>query len=205
MRLGIFGGSFDPVHYGHLLLAECCREQLGLERVWFLPTGIAPHKQDQQATPGRHRAAMLELAIAGHEAFAVHRYEVQREGVSYTVDSLEHFHAEDPSRELFLLVGADMLHDLPHWRAADRVCELAMVAAVHRPGNGEPDFDCLAPVASPERIALFRRHQVEMPAMGLSATDLRERVSAGRSIRYRTPRAVEKYIGTHRLYTATKE
>ena len=96
MRLGLFGGSFDPVHYGHLLLAECCREQCRLDRVWFLPAAVPPHKQGRQLTPAAARIEMLQLAIAGHEAFGVDRYEVDRGGVSYTVDTLRHFRGGDP-------------------------------------------------------------------------------------------------------------
>jgi nicotinate-nucleotide adenylyltransferase len=200
MRLGLLGGSFDPVHYGHLLLAECCREQCRLDAVWFLPAAVPPHKQDRELTPAAERIEMLELAIAGNPVLSVCRYETDRGGVNYTVDTLTHFHAEAPSREMFFLVGADMLLDLPHWRNAARVCELAVPVVVRRPGSGPIDFDCLHEIASPEQIELIRRHQVEMPEIGISGTDLRQRVSQNQSIRYRVPRAVEMYIETHRLY-----
>jgi nicotinate-nucleotide adenylyltransferase len=200
MRLGLLGGTFDPVHLGHLLLAECCREQLRLDQVLFLPAAVPPHKRDRELTPAAQRIEMLELAIAGHQQFAVCRLEIDRGGVSYTVDTLRHFRHEDPEGELFLLMGADMLHDLPHWREAETVCQLAIVAAVRRAGTPDLDFTALANVASPERIALFQGHQVEMPAIGLCSTAVRRRVAAGQSIRYQTPRAVEKYIQTHGLY-----
>ena len=200
MRLGLLGGTFDPVHLGHLLLAECCREQLRLDQVLFLPAAVPPHKRDRQLTPAAQRIEMLELAIAGHQQFAVCRLEIDRGGVSYTVDTLRHFRHEDPEGELFSLMGADMLHDLPHWREAETVCQLAVVAAVRRAGMPNLDFTALAAVASPERVALFQGHQVEMPAIGLCSTAVRRRVAAGQSIRYQTPRAVEKYIQTHGLY-----
>lgn len=200
MRVGIFGGSFDPVHFGHLMLAECCREQCGLDAVWFLPTGVPPHKQEREMTPVAQRIEMLELAIAGNPAFSVCRCEAERGGVNYTVDTLAHFREEDAGRELFLLLGADMLVDLPNWRSAARVCELALPVAVCRPGVGQVDFGCLAGIASPERIELMRRHRVDMPESGLSSSEIRRRVALGQSIRYWTPRAVEAYIGTHRLY-----
>ena len=148
---------------------------------------------------------MLELAIAGNPAFSVCRYETDRGGVNYTVDTLAHFHEEDPSRELFFLLGADMLLDLPHWRNAARVCELAVPVVVRRPGLVRPriDFECLrGDCQRPSEIELIRRHQVEMPEIGISGTDLRRRVSFGQSIRYRVPRAVEMYIETHGLYRA---
>jgi nicotinate-nucleotide adenylyltransferase len=200
MRLGIFGGTFDPVHNGHLLLAECCRQQCRLEAVWFLPAAVPPHKQDRELTPAAQRIEMLELAIAGNPAFSVCRYETDRGGVNYTVDTLTHFHEEDPGRELFLLLGADMLVDLPRWRNAAEVCRLALPIAVRRPGSDPLDFACLREVAGPARIEQMRQHQVEMPEIGISATELRERVRSGQSIRYRVPRAVEMYIETHGLY-----
>jgi nicotinate-nucleotide adenylyltransferase len=200
VRLGIFGGTFDPVHYGHLLLAECCREQCGLDAVWFLPAATPPHKQDRELTPAAQRIEMLELAIAGNAAFSVCRYEADREGVHYTAETLEHFHDEDPGRVVFFLMGADMFSDLPHWCNPARVCELAVPVAVRRPGCAPVDFDCLQGIASPERIELFRRQPVEMPQIGISSSEIRRRVSAGESIRYRTPRAVEMYIETHGLY-----
>jgi nicotinate-nucleotide adenylyltransferase len=200
MRLGLFGGTFDPVHYGHLLLAECCREQCRLDAVWFLPADVPPHKQDRQRTSAVERIEMLELAIAGNAAFSVCRYETDRGGVRYTVDTLAHFHEEDPGRELFFLLGADMLLDLPHWRNAAKVCELALPVVVRRPGVGPLDFECLHGIVGPERIEQIRRNQVEMPEIAISGTDLRRRVSLGESIRYRVPRSVEMYIETHGLY-----
>ena len=200
MRLGLFGGSFDPVHFGHLLLAESSREQCPLDRVLFLPAAVPPHKQDRQLTPGAARIEMLELALAGHDRFAVDRYELNQGGVSYTVETLRHFRSQDPDGELLLLLGADMLHDLPTWREAAAVCELATPVVVHRPGQPEPGFGCLAEIAPAERIERFRRHQVRMPQIGISSTEIRRRVAAGESIRYQTPRAVQMYIQTHQLY-----
>ncbi len=116
MRLGIFGGSFDPVHYGHLLLAEYCRTQCALDQVWFVPAATAPHKQQAQAASAPHRVKMLELAIGGHETLAVSSLEVDRGGLSFTAETLESLHDEVPDRSLFLLLGADSLFDLPNWR-----------------------------------------------------------------------------------------
>jgi nicotinate-nucleotide adenylyltransferase len=119
--------------------------------------------------------------------------------VNYTFETLEHFAKEEPGRELFFLLGADTLRDLPNWRRPERILELALPVVVRRPGSGELDFDGLSAVASPERIEQIRGHQVEMPEIGLSSTEIRRR-AAGLSIRYRTPRAVEKYIETRGLY-----
>ena len=203
MRLGIFGGTFDPVHFAHLLLAECCREQCRLDRVWFMPTAVPPHKQSDEISAAQHRGEMLALAIAGNAAFEVCRYEIERGGLNYTVETLAHFRQEDPSRELYFLMGGDSLSDLPTWREPARICELATVVVVRRPGMAELNFDALSSVLTPRQIDTIRGHVVEMPRVDLSASEMRSRVAAGKSIRYRAPRAVEKYIETHGLYGAT--
>ena len=205
MRLGVFGGTFDPVHYGHLLLAETCREQCRLDEVWFVPAAVPPHKQDRTRSPARQRIEMLELATGGHDAFVVSPIEIQRGGVSYTVDTLAEVHAQRPNAELFLLMGADSLKDLPTWREPVRICELAIPIVVHRAGSPPPDFSCLSRTVPANRLELFRQHQVEMPIVEFSSRDLRARVAAGQSIRYRTPRAVEKYIETNGLYRDSAE
>jgi len=203
MLIGIFGGTFDPVHFGHLLLAECCREQCTLDAVWFLPAAVPPHKSDRELAPAKDRIEMLKLAIAGHAAFSVCTYESDRGGVNYTADTLNHFHEEDPSRELFFLMGADMFMDFPQWRQPERICQLAIPVVVHRPGMASLDFNCLNTITTPQRIEEIRRHLVEMPEIGLSSSEIRRRMAAGQSIRYQTPRAVEKYIETHNLYRVT--
>lgn len=200
MRIGIYGGSFDPVHFGHLLLAECCREQGKLDAVRFLPAAVPPHKQQRELTPAQSRIEMLELAIGGHPAFSVSRYETDRGGVNYTVDTLTHFREEVPANEVFFLLGADMFRDLPHWRHPERICELAVPMAVRRSGEPPLDFESLSAIATPAQIETMRRHAVVMPEIGLSASDIRRRVATGLGVRYRTPRAVEKYIETHALY-----
>ncbi len=200
MRIGIFGGSFDPVHFGHLLLAECCREQGQLDAVWFLPAAIPPHKQQHELTPAQNRIEMLELAIGGHPSFSVSRYETDRGGVNYSVDTLAQFREAGPADEFFFLLGADMFRDLPSWRQPQRICELALPIVARRWGEPPLDFNALAGIASPQRLEEMRRHEVVMPEIGLCASDLRRRVAAGQGIRYRTPRAVEKYIESQGLY-----
>jgi len=140
------------------------------------------------------------LATAGHEQFHVCGYEVERGGVSFTVDTLARLKSEDQSRELFLLLGADSLAELPTWREPGRICSLATPIVVCRPGQPPPDWSVLAQVVPADRLAGLSRYRAEMSEIGISSTDLRRRVAAGRSIRYRTPRAVELYIQTHGLY-----
>ena len=205
MRLGIFGGTFDPVHFGHLLLAECCREQCRLDLVWFVPNAVSPFKQNIKITGTEHRVAMLSLAIAGHGAFEINQHELDRGGVSYTVETLEHFKKEDPSRELFFLMGGDSLVDLPEWREPGRICELATIVAVRRPGMAELDFEALRNALTAEQIETIRQNVVEMPRVDLSAREIRSLAAAGKSIRYRTPRAVEMYIQTQQLYGTARQ
>jgi nicotinate-nucleotide adenylyltransferase len=205
MRLGLFGGTFDPVHYGHLLLAECCREQCRLDEVWFLPAATPPHKQSRPLTPATQRIEMLQLAVGGHQPFQVCPLEIERGGVSYTVDTLAELARQEPGRELFFLLGADSLDDLPHWREPARLCQLAVPVAVCRPGAPPPNYDVLAPLVPPERLAEIRRHLVNMPQIGLSSREIRSRIAAGEGIRFRTPRAVEKYIESHQLYRQVDE
>jgi nicotinate-nucleotide adenylyltransferase len=200
MRLGLFGGSFDPVHYGHLLLAESGREQLSLDQVWLIPAAVSPFKIGREQAPAKARLEMLELAIGGNEGLVASPIEIERGGVSYTLDTLAAIAREWPGAELFLLMGADSLRDLPTWREPRRILDLATPAVVRRGGSPEPDFVGLAPLVSSERLNEIRAVQVEMPLIELSSTDLRRRAAAGHSLRYRTPRAVEKYIESNRLY-----
>jgi nicotinate-nucleotide adenylyltransferase len=201
MRLGIYGGSFDPVHYGHLLLAECCREALRLDEVWLIPAAVPPHKQDRQRAAAKARLEMLELALSGHEQLRASSLEIDRGGVSYTVDTLAAIHEQQPEALLFLLMGADSLHDLPTWREPARICELALPAVVCRGGAKAPDFSVLSALVAGQRLKEIEASQVRMPLIELSSTELRQRAAHGQSLRYRTPRAVEKYIETQRLYS----
>ncbi|MEX0717813.1 MAG: nicotinate-nucleotide adenylyltransferase [Planctomycetaceae bacterium] len=198
MRIGLFGGTFDPVHYGHLLLAEQCREQCELDEVWFLPSGNPPHKRGEGISPGKARAEMLEFAVAGLPEFRVDRMELERAGTTFTVDTLEELHRQDASRALFFLIGADSLADLPTWREPRRVAELATIVAVNRGDRPLPDPAALAATLGESLASRIRF--VTMPGIDLSSTDIRRRVRAGESIRFMMPRAVEAYIREHGLY-----
>lgn len=197
MRLGLYGGTFDPVHYGHLLAAEQCREQRRLDEVWFVPAASPPHKRHETISPGQQRAEMLELATAGHPQLRVSRIELERSGPSFTVQTLEQLREEEPDRELCLLIGADSLADFPSWREPARILELAEVFVVNR-GRSQPNLAAVGAAIgeeSADRIGL-----VSMPGIDLSASDIRQRVGTGRSIRYMTPRAVEMYVQQNGLY-----
>ena len=198
MRLGLYGGTFDPVHFGHLLLAEQCREQCALDEVWFLPAHQAPHKRTTASTPAKARVEMLEFAIAGYPQFKVSRIEIQRGGTSFTVDTLQQLHDEDPGREIFFLIGGDSLYDLPTWREPERIAALATIVAVNRGDRPLPGPDGLR--ASLGDLIASRLKTVTMPGIDLSASDIRRRDREGRSIRFMVPRAVEVYIAEHKLY-----
>jgi nicotinate-nucleotide adenylyltransferase len=198
MRLGLFGGTFDPIHLGHLILAEQCRESCRLDRVWFVVTGAPPHKRGER-TSVTDRLEMVRIAIAGHPAFAVSEIEASRPGPHYSVETLEAVTRDQPGDELFFLIGADSLADLPTWREPARIAALATIVVVNRPG-----VDCAGSVALPEFGPPARPFlSVTIPPVGIASSDLRCRVAEGRSIRYMVPRGVEAYIEANKLYART--
>jgi nicotinate-nucleotide adenylyltransferase len=200
MRIGVFGGAFDPVHTGHLVLAEQGREQAKLDQVWFVPAARHPFKAESTAATFERRVEMLELAIAGHAAFCVDQIEKGRPGLSYTADTLDELKRRHPADEFFLLVGSDALPDLPKWHAPERIARAATLIVKERPGHPVPSVaDLSAAICLPAGEEL-RLQQIEVPLIDLSSHDIRRRVSQGRSIRYMLPRAVEVYIAEKGLY-----
>ena len=192
MRLGVFGGTFDPIHLGHLILAEGCRESCGLDRVWFVVAGAPPHKPGDR-TAVADRLEMARIAVAGHAAFEVSEIEARRPGPHYSVETLETIAAERPGDGLFFLIGADSLVDLPFWRQPGRIAELATLVVVNRPGVAPPPTPDLGPGARPLM-------HVTIPPIGIASHDLRARMAEGRSVRYQVPRGVEAYIAARGLY-----
>lgn len=196
MKIGIFGGAFDPIHIGHLLLAEQSREQCALDEVWFVPTRTPPHKNADALTGGRERCEMLELATAGIPEFLVKRIELDREDVSWTVNTLRDIHKSNPDDELFLLIGSDSLADLPTWREPEAIATLATIVAVNRGEiNGSRTAGLPADIRNRVRL-------ISMPGVAVSATDIRRRVASRQSIRFLVPRAVEQFILERGLYSA---
>ncbi len=196
-RLGIFGGTFDPIHHGHLVAAEEARQQLALDKVLFVPAGLPPHKPSGPISPAGHRLRMVELAIAGKAYFAVSRVDVDRSGPCYTVDTLELLRAEwGMGPRFFFIEGNDSLSDIACWYQPQRLIELCELAVVVRPGS---EID-LAELERQLPGLTGRIHWVKMPILEISSSDLRARVRAGRSISYLVPREVEAYIRQHRLY-----
>lgn len=185
--VGLFGGSFDPIHHGHLIVARIAAETLGLDQVRFMPALAQPLKGGRHGADAAQRAAMVELAISGEAGFALEPIELGREGLSYTVDTLRALRAREPGLDPVLLLGMDAAADLPRWKEGSAVLELARVAVFARAGS---------PVL--EVPGIWRT--VDVPALEISATDIRRRAGAGRSIRYWVPDAVADYVAAHGLY-----
>ncbi len=219
-RVGILGGTFNPIHLGHLVLAESFREGLALDRVVFVPAGMPPHKRAAGIAPVLDRYAMASLAVAGHSAFTVSDVEVRRPGPSYSVDTLEALAGEWPGARLFFLMGSDTFLDLPTWHMPERLGAWAILAVGHRAGS---DFDPQAPTARAvlERLgrAVWRRIPpipdpataleavvpgevllVETRSLPVSAHEIRGLLAGGHSVHYLVPPAVADYIAQHRLY-----
>ncbi len=199
MRIGIFGGTFDPVHLGHLILAEQCRDQAGLDEVWFLPSYHPPHKARPELTRFEQRCDMLELATAGHPAFRIERIEKELPPPSYTAATLTELRRRHPDHEFFLLIGADSLPDLPGWFEPLRVVSQAGLIVAPRPGVMLWTAERLATALGVE-VGAVRLRYVACPMIDIASRELRRAVADRMSIRYMVPRAVEEFIRERKLY-----
>jgi nicotinate-nucleotide adenylyltransferase len=191
-RIGIFGGTFDPPHIGHLVLAEWARDRLRLDRVWFVPVGQPPHKRRRDLTNADARVAMTRLAVRGQGSFAVNLHEVQTPGPSFTVETLRALPRARGDR-IYLIVGADSLDDFHNWNEPEAILRMATLAVAGRPGSsvrgGRADRRW------PRRVVWL-----ENPEIDVSSSLIRRRVSAGESVRYLVRDSVARYIARHRLY-----
>ena len=194
--VGILGGTFDPIHHGHLLIAEEAREALGLERVVFVPAANPPHKPGRPITDARHRLAMTQLAVEGNPAFVVSDTEIVRGGASYTVDTLAAF-AADGTTEPWLILSVEALAGFPTWHQPERILDLARLAVVPRAGYETLDLAWVRHHL-PGREGRFRF--LSGPLLPISGSVVRHRAAAGRSVRYLVPDAVARYIASHQLY-----
>jgi nicotinate-nucleotide adenylyltransferase len=185
--VGLFGGSFDPVHHGHLIVGQEAAETLGLETLRFVPAREQPFKWGRHGASPEHRAAMLDLAVAGASGLQVERVELERSGPSYTVDTLRAIRAREPGIELTLLLGADAAAELEAWHQAAEIPRLATVVVFARPGVPVPVSPLIA-------------RTIQVPAIDISATEVRRRAREGRSLRYWVPDPVAEYVTLHRLY-----
>ncbi|QRN86122.1 nicotinate-nucleotide adenylyltransferase [Clostridia bacterium] len=198
-RIGIMGGTFDPIHFGHLVLAETVRETMKLDKILFIPTGDPPHKKDQNVTSAKQRLEMVELAISDNPDFYCSNMEVDREGFSYTVDTLERLRETcGENCKLFFITGADAIIEILSWKNVERISNLCTFVAAARPGTGRKklsDFLEDLPGYLQNKI-----HVTQVPALQISSTDIRKKVASGLTIRYLLPAAVEQYIKDNRLY-----
>ena len=188
-RIGIFGGSFDPVHLGHLLVAQAAFEELGLERLFFVPAAQSPFKQSSVPVPGPIRAQLLRLALAGQTWCEVDEQEIQRTGVSYTVDTLRAYAKRFQGAALFYLIGADNVAALPQWREAGELARLAEFVVIPRPGEAD------VPLPAP-----FRGRMLRGWPFGVSSSEIRARVKAGKSVAHLVPAAVAEAVCNNQLY-----
>jgi nicotinate-nucleotide adenylyltransferase len=189
--LGIFGGTFDPPHFGHLIVAAHVREAMHLDRIMFIPAAVPPHKRDREITPGPARLAMVQAAIEGDPRSVASDIELKRGGVSYTIDSIRTLRQEMRGTQFTVLMGMDNLLDFLNWKEPQAILQEASIAVMTRPGY----------TVGPEESGLLKQmHLCEVPYIGIAARDIRRRVADGRSIRYLVPDSVERYIKTHGLY-----
>jgi nicotinate-nucleotide adenylyltransferase len=198
VRVGVLGGTFNPPHLGHLVCAQEAYRELELDRVMLIPAGIPPHKPVEHEPGAQHRLALCRLAVQDDDRFAVSELELDRDGPSYTVDTLQALNSQTPSNEHVLIVGADIAVGLPQWREPERVLELATVAIAKRYGTSRASVQtALAGLKGGERARFF-----QMPRVGISSTMVRRRVRAGQPIRYFVPDSVVEYIEQYGLYGA---
>ncbi|HEX2221179.1 MAG TPA: nicotinate-nucleotide adenylyltransferase [Candidatus Limnocylindria bacterium] len=196
-RVGVLGGTFDPPHVGHLWLAALAADELSLDRVLFMPAGRPPHKRRRSISSTTDRLLMTRLAIAGEPRFELCPIEIERRGPSFTVDSIAELRRAYPDAHLFLVMAADSLVQIDTWREPDRLLTLAEWAVGPRPGAVLPGRDALRRRFG---AAASKIHLLSGPALELSASSIRRRVAAGRTIRYLVPRAVEEHITERGLY-----
>jgi nicotinate-nucleotide adenylyltransferase len=195
MRLGILGGTFDPIHNGHLFIAEEARIRFALDRVLFVPNAVSPFKASGDVSDQEHRFEMTRLAVEGNEAFEVSRLEIERPAPSYTVDTLRDGRETHPRAVLFFITGSDAVADIEEWHEPEEVLQLARIIAVTRSGFSPADLT--------SRLAestLARIDWIDSVKLDISATDLRARARSGLPLRYLTPDAVVDYVGRHGLY-----
>ena len=196
MRLGIFGGSFDPVHNAHLALARACQHKAALDEVWFTPTAVQPLKRHGPHATDAERVEMLRLATNDEAAWRVCTLEIDRGGPSYTVDTLRQIHVELPDAQLFFMMGADAARDAPRWREPAEIFRLGAPLIVRRAGQPEQDLAALAAYCPSDRLA----QTVAMPATNISSSEIRRRIAAGESIDGMVPQSVANFITQYALY-----
>ena len=197
-RLGIMGGTFDPIHYGHLVAAEMARTEFALSKVLFIPSGSPPHKELDKVSSASLRYEMVSRATSDNDFFAVSTMELDRQGPSYTVETLRSLRETLAGYEFFFITGTDALREVFNWHQAEEIFTLTQFIGANRPGFGAKDF--LETALRDHSEINGRIHLLEVPALAISSTDIRERVASGKSIRYLLPESVRLFIQETNLY-----
>jgi len=205
VSLAVMGGSFDPIHLGHLIIAEQAAEALRADRVLFVPCNIPPHKDAAGLTPGSHRLKMIALAARGNLKFRASNLELSRGGVSYTVDTIEQLRGMyGPRAKIWFVIGADSLRELASWKNYRRILSLCTIVTAGRPGSGLEMWRGEGGAFSREEVARLRARILPTPLIGISSSEIRRRRREGLSIRYLVPAAVERYIVGHGMYRGSR-
>lgn len=199
-KVGILGGSFNPVHLGHLVMAEQLSECACLEEVLFIPALVPPHKDQWELAPPEHRLTMLRLAIGGNPKFSISEIELKRQAPSYSIDTVRELLSSRPNDFFYFLIGADTLHELPTWKEARELVRLCQFIIASRPGYDVGELRWLSRFFAKDVIESLRRNFYHTSLIGISSSDIRRRVNEGLSITYLVPPAVEDYIHRHFLY-----
>ena len=206
MRLGIFGGTFDPIHTGHLMAAEAARQELGLDQVLFIPAKAPPHKQGCALAPAEHRLRMVSLAIEGNPHFRVTDMELRRAGTSYTILTLRDLRETlGQNNEFFFVIGSDTISELPTWKEIGRLAELTHFVAIRRPGERIAVTPVLTQALGEAAARALVEQALRVPVVDVSSTDIRRRTASGRSVRYLVPETVRVYIQGNGLYSDLAE
>lgn len=195
-RVGLLGGTFDPIHHGHLLVAECAAHKFELDRVVFIPAGDPPHKQEQKITGAGDRYLMTLLATIHNANLTVSRLEIDKPGLSYTLDTVREFQDQYPEIKFYFITGADSILEISTWKQPKKLLSTVEFIAASRPGYSLSDLDKEVYDKYQHRI-----HPLQVPRLDISSTNIRQRVAEGRPIKYQLPEEVEMYIKKHGLYT----
>jgi len=200
MRIGLFGGSFDPVHLGHLWIAEFARESLCLDEVRWIPAAQSPLKPSAPIATNEERLTMIRLAISGATGHTIDPRELQRAQPSYTVDTVEEICAEDPHNDYFLIAGSDSLASMPNWRSPERILRCVTLSVVRRGGDPPIDYSVLNGIVDGRLLESILASEISMPAIEVSSTEIRNRIKRNSSIRYQVPHAVEVFLQSNKIY-----
>jgi nicotinate-nucleotide adenylyltransferase len=197
----LFGGSFDPLHHGHLIISRAVAERIGAARVVLIPSAVPPHKQNKRLAPPADRLEMCRRAVAGDSLFEVSDWELGQPGPNYTLLTVQHFRKQAAAEAtLYWLIGLDGLNELDTWHRIAELVEACTIVTAVRPGHAAPDLKRLSPLLRPEQIGRLSQFVIDTPLLDISSTQVRERVARGQSIRYLTPEPVREWIETRGLY-----